>query len=275
MNITIEALPILDLEHPGSHDPEYRKRREWIAEIAIRFHTEQQQDIPIVRYTPEEDKTWNHVFHKLAPLHEQWACSWYHEGRKKLFIDGKKIPQLHDLNERLSVFGFRLEPIHGLVSPREFLMKLGEGIMLSTQYIRHHSKPEFTPEPDIIHEVLGHVPMFTHAPLRELSILIGRAARDATEEDLTKLNRLYWYSIEYGLIREKGEVKAFGAGLLGGIHDFTSAFSGNVIIKPFVMKDVLETDYNYSFEQPHFFVIPSFEYLAEETKKLIAGFGRN
>ncbi|MBI2572391.1 hypothetical protein HYV86_00885 [Candidatus Woesearchaeota archaeon] len=274
-SLVIETLPILDLDHPGANDPAYRKRREEIVAKAIEFHRSNSinRDIALVSYTQQEHEVWKHVSEKLAVLHDKHACSLYKEGRSLLTLPTGNVPQLRDLNRELErISGFQLEPIHGLVSAHEFMMKLSEGVMLCTQYIRHHSKPEFSPEPDIIHEVFGHVPMFVHPEIIALNKLIGNAARRATEEQLLWLNRLYWYSLEYGLIQEHTGVKAFGAGLLGGIKDCMNAFSGNCVIKPFTIKEVIETDYNYSFEQPLFFVIPSLEWLHKEIERFIKSF---
>ena len=323
--LILETLPILDLDHPGSNDQEYRIRRAIIAKAAIDFHREKrlkrregdkkatkgsketresnkgtreghkyasegnkeakksdehieeynevehdkEQQIPTITYTTEEHQTWEIINKTLTPLHQKWACEIYLEGRKKVTIDPHRIPQLQDLNQILKLFNFRLEPVHGLVLPRIFLQEVGNGTMLCTQYIRHPSNPFFTPEPDVVHEILGHVPMFTSQEVNELQIIIGKAANKATEQQLTALNRLYWYSIEYGLIEEQGEIKAFGAGLLGGIKDLTNAMTGQCIIKPFTIKEVIATDYNYSFEQPHFFVIQSLPMLVENVKNFI------
>ena len=269
----ITTLPVLDQDHPGAKDPTYRKRRKEIATAAIEFHQSQQKEIPLIKYTAQEHQVWKHVMHKLKPLHEKWACSWYKEGWKKMNLSEDHIPQIRDISAQLQALGgFRLEPIHGLVQPREFLIKLNQNVMLCTQYIRHASKPEFTPEPDIIHEVLGHVPMFTHPQINELQRMIGKAAAMATEQQLEWLNKIYWFTIEYGLIREQGEIKAFGAGLLGGIKDLTNAFNHKVSIKPFDLKTVLATNYNYSFEQPQFFVMESIEKVKEEIRVLTHSF---
>src|SRR4030095_7912053 len=91
---------------------------------------------------------------------------------------------------------------------------LEKRVMLSTQYVRHHSRPDYTPEPDIIHEAIGHIPTFTHQHFADYSQLIARAARLPDEEQLVELGRLYWFTVEFGLIKEHGEVKAFGAGVL-------------------------------------------------------------
>ncbi len=273
----LNTLPILDLDHPGANDVEYRKRREQITKASIQFHTEStpslSKPIPNVHYTPEEHKVWQHVYKKLKPLQEKYACSLYKQGRLLLNLPENHIPQLADLRNQLKLISnFQLEPIPGLIQPRIFLSKLANNTMLCTQYIRHPSKPEFTPEPDIIHEVLGHIPLFTNLQLNHISQIIGHAAITATESQLLSLTRLYWYTIEYGLIEEHGQIKALGAGLLGGLHDLQNAFSGNVIIKPFNMQEIITTDFNYSFEQPHFFVIPSLDILKIETEKLIANF---
>ncbi len=275
-NRIFTTLPVLDLDHPGAKDPDYQKRRKVIVSKAIRFHQRKAKTIPLVNYTSEEHNVWKVICDKIRPLHEKWACSIYKEGRKKLPISEYKIPQLRDLSVQLQkLTKFRLEPIHGLVDGKIFLMKLAENVMLSTQYIRHHSKPEFTPEPDIIHEVLGHVPMFTNPQLIEIQQMIGTAAKIANEKQLDQLGSLYWFTIEYGLIEEEGEIKAFGAGLLGGIQDLTNAFSSKTLIKRFDLKEVLAQDYNYSFEQQVLFVIPSLDELKKQTLNLIESFNKN
>jgi len=269
----IATLPVLDLDHPGAQDPAYKKRREQIAMAAVEFHQSSQKKIPFIKYTPEEHAVWRHVLQKLKPLHEKWACSWYKEGWRKMNIREEHIPQIREVSTQLEqINGFSLEPIHGLVQPREFLIKLSQNVMLCTQYIRHPSKPEFTPEPDIIHEVLGHVPMFTHPDINELQQMIGKAAMTATEQQLEWLNRIYWFTIEYGLICEQGDIKAFGAGLLGGIKDLTNALSGKARITLFDLKTVITTDYNYSCEQPQFFVMESLEQTKEEIRRFIESF---
>jgi phenylalanine-4-hydroxylase len=270
-----ETLPILDLDHPGANDQEYRKRREKIAAAAIKFHKNKENKIPLVPYISKEDKLWQSISKKLHHLHQNWASDIYLTACNSLNIPDKKVPSLRRLNAQLREHGFKLEPINGLISPREFFKKLGQNTMLCTQYIRHHSCPEFTPEPDIIHEVRGHVPMFTNPKIRKINQLIGKAAIWVNDAQLLQLERLYWYTLEYGLIEENGQIKALGAGLLGGISELTNAFKANADIKPFNTQELINTDYNYSFKQPLFFVIPSLDFLITETRLLISGFKKN
>jgi phenylalanine-4-hydroxylase len=267
------TLPILDLDHPGASDPEYRKRREHIASVARAFRDDPSSPFPVVDYSPEEDAVWKQCQGQLAELHERHACRAYVEGRRKLALPTDRIPQLGEVSERLAeIEGFRLWPVEGLVLPRIFLRHLERRIMLSTQYIRHPSRPLFTPEPDIVHELLGHAPMFTHRAFAEFSALVGRGARLADDEQIEKMSRLYWFTVEFGLIEEGDEVRAFGAGLLGGIEDLQRAFSGEADLRPFDLEEIVELDYDYNHPQPIYFVIPSFDRLRAEVKRLIASF---
>lgn len=124
--------------------------------------------IPDVRYTQEEIGVWKHCYPKLKKLLKQNACdetNFTIEQMEK-YVEGfgvDTIPQLDAISKYLEgETGWRLKPVGGLLSQREFLNALAFKVFNSTQYIRHHSTPEYTPEPDIIHELVGHAPMFAH-----------------------------------------------------------------------------------------------------------------
>ncbi|MCX6714972.1 MAG: phenylalanine 4-monooxygenase, partial [Candidatus Uhrbacteria bacterium] len=152
-----------------------------------------------------------------------------------------------------------------LIDPRLFLTALGRRVMYCTQYIRHASKPEYTPEPDIIHEVIGHVPAFLDHDMADFSAMIGALAARASNEELIELERLYWYTIEFGLILENGKTKAFGAGLLSSIGELTHAMSHPEIVKPFRIEEVVKKPYDFSTMQTTFFVMPSFAEVQKQT----------
>jgi phenylalanine-4-hydroxylase len=143
---------------------------------------------------------------------------------------------------------------------------------LSTQYIRHTSRPEYTPEPDIVHESIGHIPMFTNRSFADFSQYIGHGARIATDDQLEELGRLYWFTVEFGLIEEDGETKAYGAGLLSSYGELENAFTDNVERRPFDLNEVVKTTYDYSDMQPVLYVVPSYSYLKEVTRDYIASF---
>lgn len=272
-DLKFENINQLDLDHPGANDEEYRTRRNHIADLAKRFR--ETGVITDVEYTDEEQGVWRYVAGKLEGLQQKYASPFYLGAKKDLGFSNDRIPQLSEMNRRLKeLTGFRLAPIEGLVETRGFLSWLSYRVMLSTQYIRHHSHPEYTPEPDIVHEAIGHIPMFTNPNFADYSQLVGHGARIATDEQLEQLGRLYWFTVEFGLVEHEGDIKAYGAGLLSSFGELENAFSDNVERRPFDLEQVINTSYDYSEMQPILYVIPSYAELKEVTRKYIESFGK-
>ena len=268
-----EDINQLDLDHPGANDPEYRTRRDYIAGLSKRFR--ETGVITDVDYTDEEQGIWRHVATRLEELHQKHASPFYLKAKKDLGISTEHIPQLSEMNRRLKqLTGFRLAPIEGLVETRAFLSWLSYRVMLSTQYIRHHSRPDYTPEPDIVHESIGHIPMFTNPNFADYSQFVGHGARIANDRQLEELGRLYWFTVEFGLVEDEGGIKAYGAGLLSSYGELEHAFGDEVERRPFDLEQVINTDYNYSDMQPVLYVVPSYAELKEATRKYIESFGK-
>jgi phenylalanine-4-hydroxylase len=272
-DMEFEDINQLHLDHPGANDPEYRKRRDYIASLSKKFR--ETGVITDVDYTAEEQGIWRHVATRLEDLHQKYASPFYLKAKKDLGISTDRIPQLSEMNRRLKeLTGFRLAPIEGLVETRAFLSWLSYRVMLSTQYIRHHSRPDYTPEPDIIHESIGHIPMFTNPNFADYSQFVGHGARIANDRQLEELGRLYWFTVEFGLVEYEGDIKAYGAGLLSSYGELEHAFSDKVERRPFDLEQVINTDYDYSDMQPILYVIPSYSHLKEVTRKYIESFGK-
>jgi len=272
-DMQFEKINQLDLDHPGASDEDYRARRDRIAGLAKNFR--ETHVITDVEYTAEEQKVWQIVATRLEEIQAKRASEFYLDAKKKLGISTNRIPQLSEMNKRLKeLSNFRLAPIEGLVETRAFLSWLSYRTMLCTQYIRHPSRPEYTPEPDIVHEAIGHIPNFTNRDFADFSQFIGHGARIATDQQLEELGRLYWFTVEYGLVEEAGEIKAFGAGLLSSFGELENAFTDNVERRPFDLEQVINTPYEYSDMQPILYVIPSYAYLKETTRKYIESFSK-
>jgi phenylalanine-4-hydroxylase len=272
-DMKFEQINQLDLDHPGASDPLYRRRRDYIASLAKKFR--ETGKITDVAYSEEEQNIWRLVATRLEELQARRASPFYLEAKKQLGISTERIPQLSEMNRRLKhLTNFRLAPIEGLVETRAFLSWLSYRTMLCTQYIRHASRPEYTPEPDIVHEAIGHIPNFTNPDFADFSQFIGHGARIATDEQLEELGRLYWFTVEFGLIEEDGEIKAFGAGLLSSYGELEHAFTDNVERRPFDLQEVINQPYDYSEMQPVLYVIPSYAALKNETRRYIESFGR-
>lgn len=272
-DMPFEDIEELELDHPGANDEKYRERRDHIAAMSKRFR--ETGVITDIDYTDEEQGIWKHVAERLEDLHQRHASPFYLRAKQDLGISNDRIPQLTEMNRRLNeLSNFRLAPIEGLVDTRSFLSWLSFRTMLSTQYIRHHSRPEYTPEPDIVHEAMGHIPMFTNKNFADYSQFIGYGARMATDEQLEQLGRLYWFTVEFGLVEHEGDIKAYGAGLLSSFGELEHAFSDKVELRKFDLEQVINHEFTYSDMQPVLYIIPSYAELKEVTRKYIESFAK-
>jgi phenylalanine-4-hydroxylase len=267
----------LELEpgHPGLGDEEYIRRRKELFALC-RKHRLEGLGPPLIRYTPEETRIWREVSPKLDELHIQYASQIYLSAKRELAITREEIPQLRLLSDRLGpVTNMHLVPAEGALPYRTFYEYIGQRGFPVTQFIRHGSHPEFTPEPDMIHDCLGHVPPLLNRDYAELLVLIGKAVATTTKGDqVLTLKRFSWFSIEFGLIEEAGEVKVFGAGILSSTGEIpNSLFSSEVSRRPFVTEVVVNTDYDPSRMQDQLFIAPSLPFLRQELEGLVRRFG--
>ena len=260
---TLDAGSALPADHPGFGDPGYRRRRARIGRIALGHRHD--APFPVVRYTATETETWGRVYRRLAPLRRRHACRAYLAAFDALEehcgFGPRSIPQGRDVSAFLKArTGFTLRPVAGLLRPRDFLNALAFRVFCSTQYVRHHSVPFYTPEPDVCHELLGHAPMFADAAFAELSQEIGLASLGASDADIERLARCYWYSVEFGLLREDGRRKAYGAGLLSSVSELERACAGGLgedAFQPWNPACAAREPYPITALQPRYFVADS------------------
>jgi len=249
----------LDPDHPGFRDHEYRARRNEIAAIALNY--EPGSPVPEAPYTEEEHQLWRVVRESLQLQHQRHACAEYLECMERLKLPRRRIPQLREVSATIQkLSGFRLEPVGGLVEPRVFLESLADGVFLSTQYIRHHSTPLYTPEPDVVHELLGHAVWLANEQMAELNRLVGEAVkRTHSDEALERLARVYWYTIEFGVLSEAGEVKAYGTGLVSSAGELEAMCRAQM--RPLDLEAASRQTFDPTNYQPLLFCADSFEML--------------
>ena len=261
----------LPADHPGFSDVAYRTRRAEIARVAAELAPGETP--PDVHYTDDEDQVWSLVSGELAEQHERHACADYLATMARLGLPTHRVPQLREVDAAVRArTGFSIRPVPGLVPPRDFYASLGHRTFLSTQYVRHHSVPFYTPEPDIIHEIIGHAPALGSPRMAPLYEAAGQASeRTVGDEAHEFLSKVFWFSLEFGLVEERGELRAYGAGLLssfGELQEFQSAS-----VRPWDVVAMGTTPYDITTYQPVLFSAPSFEFLTEELGSFFAAYG--
>ncbi|PVU92523.1 hypothetical protein BB561_003762 [Smittium simulii] len=253
----------LPSDHPGALDPEYRKRRYDITQFAKQYKSGQK--LPHIEYTQSEKDTWKVIYNALKEAYKGRACAEHLHIlpllEKNCGYSPDNIPQIEDISNFLKdCTGFTLRPVMGLLTSRDFLNAFAFRVFHSTQYIRHHSKPFYTPEPDVCHELLGHAPLLADPDFAEFCHEIGLASLGASDEDINKLATIFWFTVEFGLCKEKdGSIRAYGAGVLSSKGELEYALSGEPELKPLSLTDTPCQSYPITKYQPVYFVAESFK----------------
>jgi len=252
---------ILGEDHPGLRDQVYRARRNALAALALDWKPG--DAIPEPNYTEVEDNVWRVIARELEPLHHRHACRAYLEAKEALRLPADHVPQLTEVTRLLSpITGFSYLPIAGLAPLREFYGAFEGSVFYSTQYLRHPSLPLYTPEPDIVHEVVGHANQLACPAFADIYRLVGEAvARTRTEAALRFLSRVFWFSMEFGVVWEGGEPKAYGAGILSSFGE-TAAYRG-ADIRPLDFAQMGSLDYDITRYQPVLFAADSMAHLVD------------
>jgi len=219
-------------------------------------------------YTPEEHATWDKLFARQAKLLPGRASSAYLKGLEALRLSDSGIPNFEELSARLmKLTGWQVVAVPGLVPDDVFFDHMANRRFVAGNFIRRPDQLDYIQEPDVFHDVFGHVPMLADPVFADYLEAYGRGGMRALELGaLKQLGRLYWYTVEFGLIEEAEGLRIYGSGIVSSSAESIFALDSDSPNRiRFDMKRVMRTEYRIDDFQQNYFVIPSFEALLRET----------
>lgn len=224
-------------------------------------------------YTDEENQIWHELITRQTPVVQGRACDEYLNGLKLLNLSKDHIPQCPEVSKVLrETTGWGLEPVPALIPSDQFFSLLANKKFPAATFIRRREELNYLQEPDIFHEIFGHCPLLTHQPLADFTCNYGKLCQKANDEEREMLARLYWFTVEFGLIKTKDGLRTYGGGILSSMSETPYCVESDVPLrKPFDVIDVFRTPYLIYIMQPVYFVIDSFDVLYELTEMDLIG----
>jgi phenylalanine-4-hydroxylase len=214
-------------------------------------------------YSPEENQVWRELITRQTPIIQNRACDEYIDGLELLNLPTDRIPQCPEVSKIMrEATGWQLQPVKALISFDRFFGLLAEQKFPAATFIRRRDELDYLQEPDIFHEIFGHCPLLTNKACAEFTHIYGKLGLKASPEDRAMLAKLYWFTIEFGLIKTSEGLRIYGGGILSSMGETPYALENSTPLhKPFDVLDVLRTPYRIDIMQPIYFVIDSFDVL--------------
>jgi len=216
-------------------------------------------------YTEEQHRVWQELVERRWPQIESHACSEYLDGYKIIGLQKDRLPNLTAISAQLTPrTGWSTTPVSGFLPGQAFFEMLASRMFPTTTWLRSRDSLEYTPEPDIFHDVFGHVPMHSHPVFADFLQHYGSVCAQIEDKPvLERLGRLFWYTVEFGLMRQGGKIRVYGSGVISSHGECTNAIQGGCKIRPFDLDAVLETPVKVDELQKVFFAIESFDQIYE------------
>lgn len=222
----------------------------------------------VIEWTAEENTTWQTLITRQLSCIEGKACDEYMTGLTKLNLPQDRIPQLGEVSETLMAeTGWQCYPVPALIGFGEFFQLLSEKKFPVATFIRSKEEMDYLQEPDIFHEIFGHCPLLTNKSFADYTQAYGKMGLNATHEQRVFLARLYWFTIEFGLLNTADGLRIYGGGILSSPGETEYALNHKEVERtPFDILDVLRTPYRIDIMQPVYYMIPEVAYLDEIRK---------
>ncbi len=231
-------------------------------------------------YTPEQHAVWAELVRRRMPQLREHACQEYLNGFEQIGLREDTIPNFAEVNRRLGPrTGWNVTAVSGFLPPDAFFEMLATRQFPTTTWLRSRDSLEYTPEPDIFHDVFGHVPMHAHPVFADFLQQYGKvcarlvdSARGTAKDKLERMGRLFWFTVEFGVIRQDGEVKLYGSGLISSHGESTRLIEGirsgrGPEIRDFNLDQVLDQQFLVSEMQKVLYAVESFDQIYEAAQQ--------
>lgn len=214
-----------------------------------------------IAYDASEDAVWRDLYARQLPNVQKHSANAYLDGLRRVDLPRDRVPQCPEVSETLrGLTGWQVQPVPALIPFGRFFGMLAEKTFPAASFIRRREHFDYIEEPDIFHELFGHAPLLTDPRFAGFSQAIGQAGLRAEAKDYSWLIRLYWFTIEFGLVVEAGQHKALGSGLASSVTELPwSVQAKGPERRPFDIIDILRTPYRIDIHQPIYFVIEALD----------------
>lgn len=216
-----------------------------------------------VPYTDDENAMWKQLYERQIEILEGRACKEFIDGLRQLKLSPDRIPQPEEVSRELNkATGWAVEPVEAVIPADEFFTLLANKRFPAASFIRYPEDLDYIEEPDIFHELFGHCPLITLQPYADFLEAYGKKALESDPKDLKYLFRLFWFTIEFGLINTDEGIRIFGGGILSSYQETLEALEKPAeAFEPFDVEVALRTPYRIDMIQPQYFVIDDYQTL--------------
>jgi phenylalanine-4-hydroxylase len=227
-------------------------------------------------YTEKQHATWAELVGKRMPEIRNHACEEYLAGFDQIGLRTSTIPNLADVNQRLHpLTGWNATPVTGFLPPDAFFAMLAARQFPTTTWLRSQDSLAYIPEPDIFHDVFGHVPMHAHPVFADFLQQYGVVCAALEDKvSLEKMGRLFWFTVEFGVIRQKGQIRLYGSGLISSQAESAYVINGGPEIRDFDINLVMNQEFSTSEMQRVLYAVESFDQIydaARQAEKQLLG----
>ncbi len=222
-------------------------------------------------YTPENHRVWQTMYQRQTDALQEKACRQFYEGLRRINLDPEAVPRLDDINERIApITGWTARAVPGYLDSRYFFECLRQTVYPTTISMRSADSMDYIEEPDIFHDVFGHMALMADRVYGQFMQTFGEIQDEVTtDQDVLEMTRLFWFTIEFGLIQQDGGSRILGSGLLSSPGEAVNCLSERVKRRPFILAHVIAQPFRVDVYQDVLFVADSLEQLTEAANVLL------